>query len=106
LEHDQDATASTMNVVSNAVSISARVAPPARSIKHATRPGPLVFIVDNPKTYVLAAVLGATALVLAGAVVSELLRMPRSLACEAPPVSSKEASHRDHMPPTHAVLDD
>ena len=95
-----------MNVVSNVVSISARVAPPARSIKHATRPGPLVFIVDRPKTYVLAAVLGATALVLAGALASDLLRVPRSLACEASPVSPKEASHRDLMPPTPAGLDD
>ena len=88
------------------VSISARVAPPARSIKHAARPGPLVFIVDRPKMYVLAAVLGATALVVAGALASDLLRMPRSLACEAPPVTPTEASHVDLMPPTPARLED
>jgi len=95
-----------VNAVSNVVSISARVARQARPIKHAVRPGPLVFMVDTPKTYVLAAVLGATALVAAGALASDLLRMPRSLACEAPPVSPKEASHRDLMQPAPAPLKD
>ena len=95
-----------MNAVSNVVSISARVAPPARPIKRAARPRPLVFIVDGPKTYVLAAVLGATALVVAGALASDLLRMPQSFACEAPSVSSKEAGHRDLMPPTLARFED
>jgi hypothetical protein len=95
-----------MNGVSNVVSIRARVAPPARSIKHAVRPGPLVFIVDRPKTYVLAAIFGATALLVVGALASDLLRMPRSFACEADPASAKEASHWDLRPPTPARLKD
>ena len=95
-----------MNAVSNVVSISARVAPPARPMKHAVRPGPLVFIIDSPRKYVLAAVLGATALVVAGALASDLLRVPRSLACEAPTVIPTEATYRDLMSPTPALLED
>jgi hypothetical protein len=94
-----------MNAMSNVVSISARVAPPAKPIKHAARPRPWVFIVDNPKTYLLAAALGATVLLGAGALANALLSMPRSLACEALPIGPTEDSQRDFIPPTPARLE-
>ena len=80
-----------MNTVSNVVTIKARAAAPARALGRPARPHPRVFIVDRPKTYLLAAVLGAMALLVAGALASELLTMPRDLACEAPVAASQQS---------------
>jgi hypothetical protein len=79
-----------MNTVSNVVTIKARAAP-ARGLRRPARPHPRVFIVDKPKTYLLAAILGAMALLVAGALSSELLSMPRGLACEVPAAASQQS---------------
>ena len=80
-----------MNAMSKVVSIKAWAAPPARVLQRPARPRPRVFIVDSPKTYLVAAVLGVMALLVAGALASQFLSMPRALACEAPVVASQQS---------------
>jgi len=45
---------------------------------------PLVFIIDRPKTCLLATILAVLALVAVGALANNLLSAPRRLACEVP----------------------
>jgi hypothetical protein len=63
-------------------SIESRVAPCANAAQRVARPRPVVFIVDRPKTVLLIALLAGIALVVAGALVYDLLT-PRGLVCEA-----------------------
>jgi hypothetical protein len=46
---------------------------------------PRVFIIDHPKACLVAAILVAIALAGTGALIDELLSMPRDLICDAPP---------------------
>jgi hypothetical protein len=49
-----------------------------------------VFIIDRPKTSLLAAFLVAIALVAVGALAGDLLSVPRGLVCDAPPIAAPE----------------
>ncbi len=66
------------------VSIKSRVAPRANAPYGRVPPRPRVFIIDRPKTCLLATILAVLALVAVGALANNLLSAPRRLACEVP----------------------
>lgn len=87
-----------MNAMPKVVSIKARAAPPAGARHPPNRPRPWVLVIDSPKAYLLAAVLGVVALLVAGAMANDMLATPRGLACEA-----SHAAATEQAPPSHAI---
>jgi len=49
-----------------------------------------LYVIDRPKTYLLAGVLGAVALLAVGAIADGMLRASRDQVCEAPPAATPQ----------------
>jgi hypothetical protein len=87
---DQGAPTSIMHVVSNVVPIKSRDARGANALHRSVLLRRRVFIIDRPKTSLLAAILVAIALVAVGALAGDLLNVPRGLMCDAPRIAAPE----------------
>jgi len=69
------------------VSIKSRAASGADATHRRVPPRPRVFIIDRPKSWLLAAILAVLALLAVGALANNLLGAPRRLDCEVPAVA-------------------
>jgi hypothetical protein len=87
-----------MSAVPQLSSIHTRVSGQTGVRQNPPRPRPRLYVIDRPKRYLVAAVLGAVALLAMGAMADSLLKASRGLACEAPP-----AGFPQHEAPSHAT---
>ena len=66
------------------VSIKSRAGPGVKTTQRLAPSRPRVFIIDRPKTCLLATILAVLALVAVGVLANNLLSAPRRLSCEVP----------------------
>jgi hypothetical protein len=87
-----------MSAVPRISSIHTRAASQTGVRHDPPRPRPRLYVIDSPKTCLLATFLGVIALLAMGAMADSLLKTSRGLACEAPPAATLQ-----HEAPSHAT---